>query len=192
MPRDQPTPVEEVKVSEEKEPAALTKPKVKEDEYKTGQLPKAKEPGKEKPTKKPIVESKDITPDLTQDIESDKYVKSEDSSSEKASSMSEQKSLSQEEPPKETIESPKDDILPKVKGKGKPEKKMTLDEKLAAEKAKKEVKEEEAPFAGLKLKKRERVKRQWTEPELEGVELKAHKFEELPQTEGVNRIMISS
>ena len=38
----------------------------------------------------------------------------------------------------------------------------------------------------MKLKKRERVQRQWTEPELETVKLKEHQFEKLPELETVN------
>ena len=50
----------------------------------------------------------------------------------------------------------------------------------------KKVKDEEPVFSGLKLKKSKPVQRKWTEDELEVVELKAHKFEQLPQLEMVN------
>ena len=66
----------------------------------------------------------------------------------------------------------------------KPQKKMTMDEKIAAKKVKKEAKEEEPVFK-VKLKKSSVVQRQWTDNDLEVVELKAHKFEQIPQTEMV-------
>merc|ERR1712080_792424 len=48
-----------------------------------------------------------------------------------------------------------------------------------------EKKEEEAPsFAGMKLKKSERVQRKWDDDNLEKVELKHHEFEKVPQEEG--------
>ena len=47
-------------------------------------------------------------------------------------------------------------------------------------------KEEEQPaFAGMKLKKSERVQRKWDEPGLETVELKHHDFEIEPEEESV-------
>ena len=70
--------------------------------------------------------------------------------------------------------------------KQKPQKKMSMEEKIAAKKLKKENKEEEPVFAGMKLKKASVLKRQWTENELEVVELKAHDFEKIPELEMVN------
>merc|ERR1712228_821649 len=47
-------------------------------------------------------------------------------------------------------------------------------------KPKEEPKEEEAPFA-MKLKKTERVQREWKDPEMETVKLAHHEFEKAPQ-----------
>merc|ERR1712061_23051 len=58
-----------------------------------------------------------------------------------------------------------------------------MGEKIAAKKIKKEIKEEEPVFAGMKLKKASVLKRRWTENELEVVELKAHDFEKIPELE---------
>ena len=47
-------------------------------------------------------------------------------------------------------------------------------------------KEEETPaFAGMKLKKSERVQRKWDDDKMETVDLKHHEFEKVPQEEGV-------
>jgi len=47
-------------------------------------------------------------------------------------------------------------------------------------------KEEETPaFAGMKLKKSERVQRKWDDDKMETVDLKHHEFEKIPQEEGV-------
>ena len=49
-----------------------------------------------------------------------------------------------------------------------------------------EKKEEEVPaFAGMKLKKSERVQRKWDDGGLETVDLKHHEFEKVPLEEGV-------
>merc|ERR1712045_685154 len=46
-------------------------------------------------------------------------------------------------------------------------------------------KEEETPaFAGMKLKKSERVQRKWDDDKMETVDLKHHEFEKIPQEEG--------
>merc|ERR1712083_1008666 len=48
-----------------------------------------------------------------------------------------------------------------------------------------EKKEEEAPgFAGMKLKKAERVQRKWDDDKMETVDLKHHEFEKEPLEEG--------
>ena len=70
--------------------------------------------------------------------------------------------------------------------KQKPQKKMSMEEKIAAKKLKKETKEEEPVFAGMKLKKSSVVKRTWEENSLEVIELKDHNFEKIPETEVVN------
>ena len=50
-----------------------------------------------------------------------------------------------------------------------------------------EKKEEEVPaFAGMKLKKSERVQRKWDDDKMETVDLKHHEFEKIPQEEGVS------
>ena len=50
-----------------------------------------------------------------------------------------------------------------------------------------EKKEEEAPaFAGMKLKKSTRVKREWDDGKMETVDLKHHDFEKVPLEEGVS------
>ena len=67
----------------------------------------------------------------------------------------------------------------------KPEKKMTMEEKIAAQKTKKGLKEEESVFAGMKLKKSKPVQRELPKDGLQVVELKAHKFEQIPQIEMV-------
>lgn len=69
--------------------------------------------------------------------------------------------------------------------KTKKDEKMTMEEKIAAQKAKKNIKEEEPVFAGMKLKKSKQLQRQWTEPELETVKLKDHQFEQIAQIETV-------
>jgi hypothetical protein len=58
-----------------------------------------------------------------------------------------------------------------------------MEEKISAQKAKKNNKEEEPVFTGMKLKKSKQLQRQWTEPELETVKLKDHQFEQLAQIE---------
>lgn len=60
----------------------------------------------------------------------------------------------------------------------KPEKKMTMEEKIAAQKTKKGLKEEESVFVGMKLKKSKPVQRELPKDGLQVVELKAHKFEQ--------------
>lgn len=45
--------------------------------------------------------------------------------------------------------------------------------------------EEQAPFAGMKLKKAKRVQREIKEETLQTVELKHHEFENMPQIEEV-------
>merc|ERR1711981_1149325 len=48
-----------------------------------------------------------------------------------------------------------------------------------------EKKEEEVPaFAGMKLKKSERVQRKWDDDKMETVDLKHHEFEKVPLEEG--------
>ena len=55
-----------------------------------------------------------------------------------------------------------------------------------------EKKEEEAPgFAGMKLKKAERVQRKWDDDKMESVDLKHHEFEKEPLEEGVSLEMNS-
>ena len=66
---------------------------------------------------------------------------------------------------------------------------MAMDEKIAAKKKEKKVKEEEPVFAGMKLKKSKPVQRKISEPELETVKLKDHAFEKLPELEMVNLII---
>ena len=78
-----------------------------------------------------------------------------------------------------------DDTLLTLDEKSKLDNKMTMEEKIAAKKAKKQIKEEEQVFAGMKLKKSKPVQRQLKDQELEVVELKAHKFEQIPQIEMV-------
>ena len=55
-------------------------------------------------------------------------------------------------------------------------------------KPKEEPKEEEPPFA-MKLKKTERVQREWKDPEMETVKLAHHEFEKAPQPVEVNMKM---
>ena len=55
-------------------------------------------------------------------------------------------------------------------------------------KPKEEPKEEEPPFA-MKLKKTERVQREWKDPEMETVKLAHHEFEKAPQPVEVNMRM---
>jgi hypothetical protein len=125
---------------------------------------------------------KDVEPDFPLDTQSEEELKSDDLSSRPLSSTSEAKSTSKEA---DSIKSQEDKIQPVGTEKTKPEKKMTMDEKIAAQKAKQGAKEEEPSFTGMKLKKSKPLQRQWTEKELEVVELKAHKFEQLPQIEMV-------
>merc|ERR1712130_903227 len=55
-----------------------------------------------------------------------------------------------------------------------------VEKKKPSVKPKEEPKEEEAPFA-MKLKKTERVQREWKDPEMETVKLAHHEFEKAPQ-----------
>ena len=117
--------------------------------------------------------------------------KSEDLASESSLSLSAEK-------PEKIISKPEHeddnkrttDKKPPAKSKdlSKPEKPLSIEEKLAAKKTSKETKTEEPAFGGTKLKKSARVKREWKEDELETVQLKAHKFEVLPEQEGVRYI----
>ena len=60
------------------------------------------------------------------------------------------------------------------------EPKLKVAKKKPSVKPKEEPKEEEAPFA-MKLKKTERVQREWKDPEMETVKLAHHEFEKAPQ-----------
>ena len=60
-----------------------------------------------------------------------------------------------------------------------------MEEKIAAEKATKEVEEVEQIFTGLKLRKAKPVQTEWKEDTLEMVNLKGHEFEQIPQVEMV-------
>ena len=51
--------------------------------------------------------------------------------------------------------------------------------------AKKELEQEEPLFTGIKLKQAKPVQREWKEHTLETVNLKDHKFEQIPQVEMV-------
>ena len=54
-----------------------------------------------------------------------------------------------------------------------------------------EKKEEEVPaFAGMKLKKSERVQRKIDGPKMETVDLKHHEFEKLPLEESVRNTLV--
>ena len=64
-------------------------------------------------------------------------------------------------------------------------KKQTVEEKIAAQKATKKVEEEESIFTGLKLRQAKPVQSEWKEDTLEIVNLKGHKFEQIPQVEMV-------
>ena len=64
-------------------------------------------------------------------------------------------------------------------------KKQTVEEKIAAQKATKKVEEEEPIFTGLKLRQAKPVQSEWKEDTLEMVNLKGHKFEQIPQVEMV-------
>ena len=141
--------------------------------------PKEVKPSKKIPAKKPS-KVKDISAseESPMDVQSDDELKSEVSSkiepceSDSLSTSKATESIASKEEP---------DKKPKYKK----DEKMTMDERIAAKKKDKKVKEEEPVFAGMKLKKRERVQRQWTEPELETVKLKDHQFEKLPDLEMV-------
>merc|ERR1711936_905142 len=61
-----------------------------------------------------------------------------------------------------------------------PEEPKKIVKKKPSVKPKEEPKEEEAPFA-MKLKKTERVQREWKDPEMETVKLAHHEFEKAPQ-----------
>lgn len=54
-----------------------------------------------------------------------------------------------------------------------------------AQKATKEVESEEPTFTGIKLKQAKPVQSEWKEHTLEMVNLKGHKFEQIPQVEMV-------
>merc|ERR1712198_256762 len=69
---------------------------------------------------------------------------------------------------------------PEPKPEPKPFKMPKKVEKKPSVKPKEEPKEEEAPFA-MKLKKTERVQREWKDPEMETVKLAHHEFEKAPQ-----------
>ena len=122
-----------------------------------------------------------LKPDLSPEIQSEDESKTEDLSALQPSSTSETKPLYTET--KDTSIS--DDTTPILDEKSKPDKKMTMEEKIAAKKAQKQVKVEEPVFAGMKLKKSKPVQRPLKEQELQVVELKAHKFEQIPQIEMV-------
>ena len=64
-------------------------------------------------------------------------------------------------------------------------KKQTVEEKIAAQKATKKVEEEEPIFTGLKLRQAKPVQSEWKEDTLEMVNLKGHKFEQIQQVEMV-------
>ena len=64
-------------------------------------------------------------------------------------------------------------------------KKQTVEEKIAAQKATKKVEEEGPIFTGLKLRQAKPVQGEWKEDTLEMVNLKGHKFEQIPQVEMV-------
>merc|ERR1712173_125208 len=68
------------------------------------------------------------------------------------------------------------------------EKKPEPEPEPVAEEPKEEPKEEEPPFA-MKLKKTERVQREWKDPEMETVKLAHHEFEKAPQPVEVNMKM---
>ena len=121
---------------------------------------------------------KDTEQDLPTDIQSEDDSMSEGSSDQISPSVSEAPSTSKAT---ESIAS-KEDTQP---AKTKKNEKQTMDEKIAAQKAKKGVKEEEPVFAGMKLKKSKQLQRQWTEQELETVKLKDHQFEQFAQIETV-------
>merc|ERR1712226_1794050 len=61
-----------------------------------------------------------------------------------------------------------------------PEEPKKIVKKKPSTRPKEEPKEEEAPFA-MKLKKTERVQREWKDPEMETVKLAHHEFEKAPQ-----------
>ena len=61
-----------------------------------------------------------------------------------------------------------------------PEEPKKIVKKKPSARPKEEPKEEEAPFA-MKLKKTERVQREWKDPEMETVKLAHHEFEKAPQ-----------
>ena len=121
---------------------------------------------------------KDVDQDLPTDIQSEDELMSEGSSYQISPSAAEALSTSKAT---ESIAS-KEDTEP---AKTKKDEKLTMDEKIAAQKAKKNIKEEEPVFAGMKLKKSKQLQRQWTEPELETVKLKDHQFEQIAQIETV-------
>ena len=135
--------------------------------------------------------SKEDTPEKTNDtnqdlptgIQSEDELMSEVLSDEISPSASEAPSTSRAT---ESI-SPKEDSQP---AKTKKDEKLTMDEKIAAKKGKKNIKEEEPVFAGMKLKKSKQIQRQWTEPELETVKLKDHQFEQLAEIETVILIYV--
>ena len=129
-----------------------------------------------------LKDRKNIDPHLLHTSQEEE-TKSEDSSSFPSSSVSEVKSMPKESDSNKTLEG---NIQTMVAEKPEPEKKITMEEKIADKKATKKVKDEEPVFSGLKLKKSKPVQRKWTEDELEVVELKRHKFEQLPQLEMVN------
>ena len=147
----------------------------------------AKQAIKKIPKPKGIPAFKEESGDTVKDIESDILdegdLEEASESSRPLSSTSEPKSTSTET---ESMKTQEDSISSVTKQKTKPEEKMTMDEKIAAEKAKKDIKAEEPVFSGMKLKKSKPLQRQWTEEELPVVELTAHKFEQLPQIETVN------
>ena len=69
-----------------------------------------------------------------------------------------------------------------------PEEPKKIVKKKPSVKPKEEPKEEEPPFA-MKLKKTERVQREWKDPEMETVKLAHHEFEKAPQPVEVNMKM---
>merc|ERR1712039_684640 len=82
----------------------------------------------------------------------------------------------------------KEEKKPEPKPEPKPFKMPKKVEKKPSVKPKEEPKEEEPPFA-MKLKKTERVQREWKDPEMETVKLAHHEFEKAPQPVEVNMKM---
>ena len=72
-------------------------------------------------------------------------------------------------------------------GEGEPGEMFKMPKKKSVARKPLEKKEEETPaFAGMKLKKSERVQRKWDDDKMETVDLKHHEFEKEPLEEGVS------